>query len=82
MPRNSPWSLFHIPPTDTPRRIYRLADSPQRDNGRPRWMVLSPECRGSDDNCSPSALIYHMSLSLPPVYGLLSSSVLSHTPPL
>ena len=23
-----------------------------------------PECRGSDDNCSPSALTYHLSLSL------------------
>ena len=50
-------------------RIYRLADSPQRDFGRPRWMVFWPECRGSDDNCSPSALTYHLSLS---VNGLLS----------
>ena len=41
MSENSPRSLLlHIPPTDPPRRIYRLADSPQRDFGRPRWMVL------------------------------------------
>ena len=69
---NSPRSLLlHIPPMDPPRRIYRLADSPQRDFGRPRWIVLSSS-RGSDDNCSPSTLTYHLSLSLPPVNGLLS----------
>ena len=39
--QNSPRSLLlHIPQTDPPRRIYRLADSLQRDFGRPRWMVL------------------------------------------
>ena len=65
---------------DPPRRIYRLADSPRRDFGKPCWMVLCPQCRGSDDNCSPSALTYHLSLSLPPVNALLSLSVLSHTP--
>ena len=36
--RHGAFSTF--PPTDLPRRIYRLADSPQRDVGRPRWMVL------------------------------------------
>ena len=36
-----PRHLFlHVPPTDPPRRIYRLADSPQWEFGRPRWMVL------------------------------------------
>ena len=32
--------LLHTPPTDTPRRIYRLADSPWRDFGKPRGKVL------------------------------------------
>ena len=41
MSGNSPRSLLlHIPPTDPPRRIYRLADSPRRDFGKPGWMVL------------------------------------------
>ena len=40
MSGNSPRSLLHIPPTVPPRRIHRLADSPQRDFGRPRWIVF------------------------------------------
>ena len=80
--RNSPRSLLHIAQTDRPRRICRLADYPQRDFGRPRWMALRPERRGSYDNCSPSAHTSHLSLCIPPVNGLLSQPVLAHAPPL
>ena len=63
--QSSPRSLsLHIRQTNPPRRLYRPADSPQRDLGRHRWMVLGPECRGSNDNCPSSALTSYLSLSL------------------
>ena len=36
-PRSLP---LHVPLTHPPRRMHRLADSPQRDFGRPRWIVF------------------------------------------
>ena len=39
---------------------------PRRDFGKPRWKVLWPECRGSNDNCSPSVLtLSSIRVSLP-----------------
>ena len=79
MSESSPRNLLHITPTDPPRRIFRLANSRQRDFGKPHWMVLWPECRGSDDHCLPYALTSHLSFSLLST-GLLYLPVLSHTP--
>ena len=56
--------LLHIPPTDPLPTLDGLAEYSRWDLGRPRYMVIGPECRKSKDICSPSVLIHHLSLSL------------------
>ena len=68
MSGNSPRSLLHIPPTDPPQRIYRLADSPRRDFGKPRWMVLDPSAEGAMTTARPP-----LSRTICPCLSLLST---------
>ena len=55
MSGNSPRSLLlHIPPTDPPRWIYCLADSPQWDFRRPRF---DPSTEGAMTTARPPLLL-------------------------
>ena len=72
MSGHSPRILLHIPPTDPPRRIYRLADSSQR-NLSPAGRSFDPSAEGAMTTARPP-----LPLIICPCLSLLSTDYL-HT---
>ena len=64
--------LLHIPPTDPLRRVYRLADSRIGTLQSPAGRSFDLSAEGAMTTARPPLSPYHLSLSLPPVNGLLS----------
>ena len=84
MSGNSPRSLLlHSPQTD-PRGEYiawRILRSETLEG--PAGWSFDPSAEGAMTTARPPlTLLIYLSLSLPPVNGLLSQPVFSHTPPL
>ena len=68
MSGTSPRILLHIPPTDPPRRIYRLADSRGRTLESPAGRSFDPSAEGAMTTARPP-----LSLIICPCLSLLST---------